>query len=81
MGDVILMPFSGLPREEVLARAVKLVSEQPRRLVEFAAIDGDVRVVVDNLELWFTPEECAELLEMWSEAVADAADQRRQRGY
>jgi hypothetical protein len=48
----------------------------PKLIVEFAAVDGDVMMVVGDREFWWTIDQFAELLEMASDCLGDAIEQR-----
>lgn len=72
MSNVLPFPFSRLPRDFVIARAVELASREPHELIETAAIDGEIVFRVGDVELWFSVDEFSELLEQWSETLEDA---------
>ena len=71
--NLIPFPFSRMGADAV-ARCIAAATKPPGEVITSAAFGDTIRLEVGGAELWFSVDEFAELIEQWSETLADAAE-------
>ena len=68
MAKVVQFPFSRMSPSLVQHLAKRAAD----RSIECMTVDGDICLTIDDVELWFSAEQFACLLDQWSETLLDA---------